>query len=214
MKLYDYYRSSASYRVRIALNLKGLPYEQVAVNLREGQQYQQVYLQDHPQGLVPALQVEGVEQITQSLAILEWLEETYPAPPLLPADSWRRAQVRSLMLQVAADIHPLNNLRVLQYLTGPLACSQATKEQWIHHWIQVGFSALEKHFEKQQLAIGPFCDGADVTLADVCLIPQVYNALRFSVPMHPYPHIIAIYEHCLTLPAFDAAAPEHQPDAL
>ena len=228
MKLYDYFRSSASYRVRIALNLKGLEYDQLPVNLREGQQQQEAYLQDHPQGLVPALQLEDGRQLTQSLAILEWLEETYPEPPLLPADHWQRAQVRSLMLQVAADIHPINNLRVLKYLTGTLGCSDAAKEQWIHHWISLGFRAFEQQLQMQAnsgstfavnstFAInsdGLFCLGTSITLADVCLIPQVYNALRFAVPMHAYPRIMAIYEHCLSLPAVAAAAPERQPDAI
>lgn len=204
MMLYDYWRSSAAYRVRIALNLKGIAYEKVPVDLRLGEQGKQAHLSRQPQGLVPALQISDDECLTQSLAILEWLEEEHPDPALLPKDATMRAKTRSLMNQIAADIHPLNNLRVLKYLVNDLGLSEEQKTQWYHHWIGVGFSALEK-----QLGDGPYCMGDKLTYADVCLIPQVYNAYRFEAPMDAFPKIRAIYQHCLTLSAFAEAAPEH-----
>ncbi|ASP39000.1 maleylacetoacetate isomerase [Bacterioplanes sanyensis] len=203
MTLYDYWRSSAAYRVRIALNLKGIAYERVPVDLRLGEQGKQAHLSRQPQGLVPALQISDDECLTQSLAILEWLEEEHPDPALLPKDATMRARTRSLMNQIAADIHPLNNLRVLKYLVNDLGLSEEKKTQWYHHWIGVGFSALEK-----QLGDGPYCMEDKLTYADVCLIPQVYNAYRFEAPMAAFPKIRAVYEHCLTLSAFSEAAPE------
>ncbi|WP_020405728.1 maleylacetoacetate isomerase [Hahella ganghwensis] len=205
MILYDYWRSSAAYRVRIALNLKGVSYGQIPVDLRLGEQSQEVHLRRQPQGLVPALQINEGEFLTQSLAILEWLEEVRPDPAMLPRDTTMRAMTRSLMNQVAADIHPLNNLRVLKYLVDDLGISDEQKTQWYHHWIGVGFSALEK-----QLVDGPYCMGDMLTYADVCLVPQVYNAYRFDVPMDDFPRIRAVYDHCLTLSAFAEAAPEQQ----
>ncbi|GGY54601.1 maleylacetoacetate isomerase [Bacterioplanes sanyensis] len=207
MVLYDYWRSSAAYRVRIALNLKGIAYGQIPVDLRLGEQRQQAHLSRQPQGLVPALQVNDDECLIQSLAIMEWLEEEYPEPALLPKDAIMRAKTRSLMNQIAADIHPLNNLRVLKYLVDDLGVSEEKKAQWYHHWVSVGFSALEK-----QLGDGPYCMGDKLTYADVCLIPQVYNAHRFDVPMEAFPKIQAVYEHCLTLSAFADAAPERPGD--
>ena len=205
MILYDYWRSSAAYRVRIALNLKGIVYGQIPVDLRLGEQSQQVHLSRQPQGLVPALQINDDDCLTQSLAIMEWLEEEYPEPPLLPGDAIMRAKTRSLMNQIVADIHPLNNLRVLKYVVNERGLSEEKKTQWYHHWISVGFSALEK-----QLADGPYCMGDMLTYADVCLIPQVYNAYRFEVPMDAFPRIRAVYEHCIALSAFGDAAPEQQ----
>ncbi|OZG74219.1 maleylacetoacetate isomerase [Hahella sp. CCB-MM4] len=203
MILFDYWRSSAAYRVRIALNIKGLSYDLVPVDLRLGEQSQETHLQRQPQGLVPALEIAEGEYLTQSLAILEWLEETCPQPAMLPQDPVLKAKTRSLMYQVAADIHPLNNLRVLKYLTGTMGLSEDQKTQWYHHWITQGFSALER-----QLSSGPYCMGDKLTYADVCLIPQVYNAYRFEVPMEAFPHIKAVYDHCLTLSPFVEASPE------
>ena len=206
MKLYTYFRSSAAYRVRIALNLKGLHSQQVPVNLLKGEQRSDDYLDKNPSGLVPALEVdEGL--LTQSLAILEWLEEHYPDPAILPRDSWHKAQVRGMAYAISCDIHPLNNLRVLKYLQSELNVSDDDKSRWYGHWIKTGFSAFE-----QQLDNDPFCCGEHPTMADICLIPQVFNAHRFSIPMDTFPKINAIYERCNQLDAFDLASPEKQPD--
>ncbi|MGI9274021.1 MAG: maleylacetoacetate isomerase [Endozoicomonas sp.] len=207
MKLYSYFRSSAAYRVRIALNIKGLHCQQVPVNLLKAEQQSDDYLEKNPQGLVPALDVdEGL--LTQSLAILEWLEEHYPDPAFLPRDSWEKAQVRSMAYAISCDIHPLNNLRVLKYLQSELNVSDDNKNDWYAHWISKGFTAIE-----QQLGDVPFCFGEHPTMADICLIPQVFNALRFNVPMEPFPKINAIYQRCNELEAFLHASPEQQPDS-
>jgi maleylacetoacetate isomerase len=213
MELYSYFRSTAAYRVRIALNLKGLDYDILPVHLLRdgGQQKSADYLAKNPDGLVPALATED-QVLSQSIAILEYLEETYPNPALLPEHSLDRAYVRAIAQSVACDIHPLNNLRVLQYLTNTLAVNDEQKKAWYHHWVATGFSSIETRLARESRA-GLCCFGDSPTLADACLIPQVYNAKRFDCPLHDYPTILRINDHCLTLDAFDAARPEHQPDA-
>lgn len=211
MKLYGYFRSSASYRVRIALNLKGLSYDQVAVDLRKEETQTAEYRSMNPQGLVPALQ-DGDTMVAQSLAICEYLEETHPKPPLLPGDAAGRARVRALALAVACEIHPLNNLRVLNYLTRTIGVSDEQRLAWYRHWVGEGFMAIEAMLAGSK-ETGRFCHGDAPTLADVLLVPQVFNANRFTVDMAPYPTIRRINDACLALPAFDRARPENQPDA-
>ncbi len=211
MILHGYWRSSAAYRVRIALNLKGLHADPVAVALRHDAQHDPVFRALNPQGLVPVLQI-GQATLTQSLAILDYLDDVYPRPPLLPKADIDRARVRALALLIACDIHPLNNLRVLQYLTGPLALTEEQKCAWIHHWIAEGFTALETMLSTSPQT-GRFCHGRTPTLADVCLVPQVFNARRYACDLEPYPTIRRIYETCMILPAFADAAPEAQGDA-
>ena len=213
MRLYDYFRSSAAYRVRIALNLKGVvPDERTFVHLRMGNQRAQDYLALNPQGLVPALALDDGTVLTQSLAIVEFLDETHPQPPLLPADPGGRARVRSIALAIACEIHPLNNLRVLNYLVGTLGVSREQKDGWYRYWIDVGFEALEKSLARDP-ATGRFCHGDAPTLADVCLVPQIANARRFAVDLSPYPTLLRLEAACNALPAFAAAAPANQPDA-
>ena len=213
MKLYDYFRSSAAYRVRIALNLKGIaPSERTFVHLRMGSQRAQDYLALNPQGLVPALELYDGRVLTQSLAIVEYLDETYREPPLLPKDAVSRARVRALALGVACEIHPLNNLRVLNYLTGTLGATDAQRNGWYKYWIDVGFEALERQLERDD-ETGTFCHGESPTLADVCLVPQLANARRFKVDVTPYPTLVRIEAACNALPAFAKAAPAQQPDA-
>ncbi len=213
MKLYSYFRSSASYRVRIALNLKGLTYEYVAVHLTRngGEQFGAEYRSMNPQALVPVLQ-DGSHALTQSLAIIEYLDEIHPQPPLLPRDPVERARVRALALNIACEIHPLNNLRVLQYLTGKLGLTEEVKNQWYHHWIALGFQALETQLANSQ-ETGKFCHGDTPTLADCCLIPQLTNARRFKGDVSAYPTLLRIERNCNELPAFQRAAPDRQPDA-
>lgn len=212
MKLYSYFRSSAAYRVRIALHLKQLAHETVAVHLLRdgGEQKAAAYRALNPQQLVPALTVDD-QTLTQSLAIIEYLEETHPAVPLLPADAAGRARVRALAQLIACDIHPLNNLRVLQYLQQQLQADEAAKNAWYVHWIREGFDALETRLQSPHT--GRFCHGDNPTLADCCLVPQVYNARRFQVDLTAYPTIVRIDAACAALPAFQAALPENQPDA-
>lgn len=205
LTLYDYHRSSAAFRLRIALNLKGLAYERVFVDLLAGEQRAEDYLALNPQGFVPAL-ADGETLLTQSLAIMEYLDERHPEPPLLPSDGLERARVRTLALAVACDIHPLNNSRVLKYLTGPMGLDEATKLAWYRHWIAEGLGPLEAMVAGS--AAGRFCHGASVTLADVCLVPQIYNAQRFECPLSAYPTLMGIFETCRALPAFAAAWPE------
>ena len=209
MKLFGYYRSSATYRVRIALNFKALQYEYIGVSLINGEQRSEAYLARNPQGLVPSLETSDGTQISQSTAILEWLEDEFPDPALYPDDSLSKAAVRSLCNIVACDIHPLNNLRVLKYLVTDLDADEAQKTTWYQHWIRLGFASIEG-----QLNGASFCFGEEVTMADVYLVPQVYNALRFKQDMGDYPNIMAIYHNCNELQAFEGAAPEMQPDAL
>ena len=210
MKLYTYYRSSAAYRVRIALNLKGIAYEQVPVDLRAGAQRAAEYLEHNPQGLVPSLQ-DGGATLGQSLAIIEYLEERHPEPPLLPDTALDRARVRALALAVACDLHPLNNQRVLNYLRGPLGQDESAVEAWYRHWIAEGFRALEQ--TARHTSDGHHLYGGHVTLADVCLAPQVFNARRFNCDLAPYPTLCSVEAYLATLPAFAAAAPAAQPDA-
>ena len=210
MKLYTYFRSSAAYRVRIALNLKGLPYEMVAIHLTKegGQQHQPDFHAINPQDRVPALKLSSGEVLTQSLAIVEYLDEIEPEPPLLPADALARAKVRAVAQMVACDIHPLNNLIALQYLKRTLKHEQPDIDAWYHHWVIEGFKAIEAMIKP-----APYACGAHVTLADICLIPQVFNARRLKVPLEAFPKIVAVETACLKLPAFDKARPENQPDA-
>lgn len=211
MKLYDYYRSSAAYRVRIALNLKGVAAERAFVHLRHGEHTRPAYAAVNPQKFVPTL-VDGDHTLTQSLAILEYLEEIHPAPPLLPADAAGRARVRGLAQAIACDIHPLNNLRVLRHLGSALGLDEAARNGWYHHWIAEGFAALEAMLAGHP-ATGRLCHGDEPTLADLCLVPQVYNAERFACDLAPYPTIRRIAAAARAIPAFADAAPERQPDA-
>ena len=213
MRLFDYFRSSAAYRVRIALNLKGItPDERTYVHLRMGNQRAQDYLALNPQGLVPALALDDDHVLTQSLAIIEYLDETHREPPLLPADPVPRARVRAIALAIACEIHPLNNLRVLNYLIGTMGVSREQKDGWYRYGIDVGFEALEKSLARDA-ATGRFCHGEQPTLADVCLVPQMANARRFNIDLSPYPTLVRIEAACNALPAFANAAPARQPDA-
>jgi maleylacetoacetate isomerase len=213
MKLFGYYRSSTSYRVRIALNLKGLDYRQEPVNLLQGEHREGPYRKLNPQGLVPILETVEGERLTQSLAICEYLEERYPDPALLPADAADRARVRALVGLLAIEIHPLNNLRVLKYLTGELGVSEDTRLGWYRHWVAEGFDALEKMLAGD-LRTGRYCHGDQPGLADACLVPQVYNAERFGCDLEWYPTIRRIHAACNELPAFARAHPAEQPDAV
>lgn len=212
MKLYGYFRSSAAYRVRIALNLKGLSYEQVAVDLVNGEQRGGDNLARNPQGLVPTLELDDGARLTQSLAICEYLDERHPDPPLLPSDAEGRARVRALAQLIACEIHPLDNLKVLKYLTGELGLDEATKLAWYRHWIAEGFDALEMSLADSS-ATGAFCHGDAPSLADLCLVPQVFNAKRFECDLSGYPTLRCIAERCDMLSVFAQARPEHQPDA-
>ena len=211
MKLYNYFRSSASFRVRIALALKQLPYEYVPVHLARGDHKLPAYAAVAADGLVPVLEV-GELRLSQSMAIIEYLDETHPQVRLVPADPVDRARVRGLAQSIACEIHPLNNLRALGYLTGTLGVDEDAKMAWYHHWIHEGFRAIETLLTADAGA-GTFCHGDSPTLADCCLVPQVYNAHRFGVDIGAYPTIRRIEAACLALPAFDAARPENQPDA-
>ena len=210
MILYDYFRSSAAFRVRIALNVKRLAADRRYVHLLKGEQRGADYLAVNPQGLVPLLEVGG-RRLTQSLAILEYLDERHPLPPLLPQGAEDRAWVRGVALAIACDIHPLNNLRVLKFLENEFGVPKEERQRWYAHWVTEGFAALEPVLAAN--ARGPFCHGDSPTLADVCLVPQVFNALRFKVALDPYPRIRAIHDACLALPAFADAQPSRQPDA-
>jgi maleylacetoacetate isomerase len=210
MKLYGYFRSSAAFRVRIALNLKKLDYENAFIHLRRGDQSKPEFLGVNPQGLVPMLDDDG-EKLTQSLAIIEYLDETHPEPPFLPRDPAGRARVRALAAIVACDIHPLNNLRVLRYLHGPLGHDQDAIEHWYNHWIMAGFAAFERLLTDNPRT-GAFCHGDRPGLADIALVPQVVNAERYRLDLAPYPTIARIFETCMKVDAFAAAHPARQPD--
>jgi maleylpyruvate isomerase len=211
MKLYDYFRSSAAFRVRIALNLKRLTAERSSIHLRRNDQSGPAYLALNPQGLVPALEEDG-QVFIQSLAIVEYLDETHPEPPLLPGHPADRARVRALAQIIACDIHPIDNLRVLRYLAKPLGHDEATIGVWFNHWIARGFEGLERILASDGQA-GAFCHGDTPGLADLCLVPQVFNAQRHKLDLAPYPTISRIFETCMRLPAFEEARPEKQPDA-
>ncbi|SMF35606.1 maleylacetoacetate isomerase [Tistlia consotensis] len=212
MELYGYFRSSASYRLRIALALKGLEYESHYVSLPKGEHRSPDYLKLNPQGLLPTLVDDGVAY-GQSLAILEYLDESYPEPPFLPDDPSGRAQVRALAQIVACEIHPLNNLRVLKYLQGTWKFSDADRDSWYRHWIADGFQKFEATLAASGEA-GRFCFGDHPGLADICLVPQVFNARRFDCPLDDYPTTMAVYERCMSLEAFETTQPKYQPDAF
>ncbi len=214
MKLYTYWRSSAAYRVRIALNLKSLTSELFSVHLVKngGEQLQSAYQAINHQGLVPTLEVDSGEVITQSLAIMEYLDEAFSKPALLPENPLARARVRSIAQVIACDIHPLNNLRVLKYLTGELGVSDEEKKQWYQHWISLSFTSLERQLANSN-ATGLFCHGDIPSIADACLVPQIYNARRFLLDMANFPTLKRIEENCQKLEAFQLAAPEAQEDA-
>ncbi len=214
IKLYGYWRSTAAYRVRLALNIKQVSYSQQSVHLVKdgGEQYQPEYQSLNPQGLVPTLVDDGIV-IGQSLAILEYIEEKYSQYPLLPSNVAERAMARQLSQIIACDLHPLNNLRVLQYLSNQLKVNDAEKSQWYHHWLAQGFSAFERLVAKWD-SNGPYCLGGELSMADVCLIPQIYNADRFDFSMDAYPRLQEINQNCLKLARFQDAIPENQPDAV
>ena len=211
MKLYGFSRSSAAYRVRIALGLKGLNYDYVSIHRAKGEQYNPEYGSVNPQNLVPVLEDEG-NLLYQSLAIIQYLEETHPEPRLIPVAPLERNRVRSLALIVACEIHPLNNTRVLNYLTGSLGLTEDQKREWYHHWVKTGFTALEKRLATEPWT-GRFCHGDTPGFADISLVPQVANANRFKVDLTAFPTIVRINAECLKLEAFKKAAPENQPDA-
>jgi maleylacetoacetate isomerase/maleylpyruvate isomerase len=211
MKLYGFWRSSAVYRVRIALNLKGLTVEHIPVSLLANEQSAAAHLARNPQGLVPALDT-GTTLLTQSLAIIEYLDEIQPTPPLLPRDAVGRAQVRSMALAIACDVHPLNNLRALKYLKAPLGLAQSAIDEWVRHWIAAGFAALETMAHRHS-ADGRCLYGAAVTMADCSLVPQMYNARRFNCDLAPYPTLTKISDSLESRAEFKAAAPERQSDA-
>lgn len=210
MKLHSYWRSSAAYRVRIALNLKGLDYEYAAVNLLEGQHKSADYLAINPAGLVPTLELDDGRCLTQSLAIIDWLDAEYPDPPLLPPDSFERARVRSMANTVACEIHPLNNIGVLNYLRAGFDADEQQVTDWMHHWLDRGFSTLEA-----EIQAAPYCNGGNLSLADLLLVPMAYNALRFGYPLEKkQPAVHRVWQACNALQPFIDAQPEHQPDAV
>lgn len=210
MKLYSFFRSSAAYRVRIALNLKSISYETASVHLVKDGGYNKLpaFRAVNPQMRVPALVTDGGDVLIQSLAIIEYLDETHPQPPLLPKDPITRAHVRAIADLIACDIHPLNNTSPLRYLKNNMGQEQTAIDAWYHHWVVAGFEALE-----QLITPGPYACGSTVTLADICLVPQVNNARRLKVPLEKFPRIVGVDRACLALPAFDRARPENQPDA-
>ena len=210
MKLYNYFRSSASFRVRIALELKGLPYDYVPVHLVKGEHKQDAFTQLSPTGLVPALVTDGGEVLEQSMAIMEYLDETHPEPPLLPRDPLGRAKVRALSQLIACEIHPLNNLRVLKYLVRDLKVDEEAKNAWYRHWVRTGLEAFER--ELQRLPASEFCYGDTPTMADCCLVPQIFNGRRVNTPEDGLPRTMAAFEACMAHPAFRKAQPSSCPD--
>lgn len=213
MRLHGYWRSSAAYRVRIALNLKGIAWTHRGVSLVRdgGEQHGPEFAAVNPQKLVPVLETDGAT-LTQSLAIVEYLEDVRPSPALLPAGAAERARVRAIAMAVACDVHPLNNLRVIRYLAGELGVEPAQRSRWYAHWVADGLRAIETMLATSP-ETGEFCHGDAPTLADLCLVPQLYNARRFDIDLTPYSRLVQIETRCLRIPAFDDAAPENQPDA-
>jgi maleylpyruvate isomerase len=211
LKLYSYFRSSAAYRVRIALHLKGLAFDYAPVHLRKGEQHDDAYQALNRQQLVPTL-IDGDTVMTQSLAIIEYLDETHPEPPLLPSTPAGRARVRAIALAICCDIHPLNNLRVLRYLMRTLNVGEEAKDAWYRHWIDTGLAALEAELAADA-STGTFCHGDVPTIADICLVPQLANARRTDIPLDSYPTLLRIDASCRALDAFARAAPDRQPDA-
>ena len=211
MKLYTYFRSSAAFRVRIALNLKGLAYQPVFVHLAKGEHRERQYIEVNPQGLVPTLELDDGARLVQSLAIIEWLDEKHPRPALIPSDALARARVRSLAYLIACEIHPLNNLRVLQHLKRALGQTQEQIDTWYRHWIADGLAKLEAELSRPEG--GKFCQGDSPTLADCCLVPQIFNAKRYGCDLAPYPNTMRAFDACMKLEAFDRAQPSKQPDA-
>lgn len=209
--LHGYYRSSASFRVRIALNLKGMAYKTIPHHLRRGEQNLPDYRRINPQGLVPALEIDG-QAFMQSLAIMEYLDETHPDPPLLPKNAAGRARVRALSQIIACDVHPIDNLRVLTYLRGPLCQPDEVVARWYNHWIAEGFHALEVSLARSR-ETGRFCHGDTVSLADICLVPQVVNAMTYALDLSSFPTLKRIADAALALPAFEHALPANQEDA-
>ena len=210
MKLYTYFRSSAAFRVRIALNLKGLPYEPVFVHLAKGEHRAAAYAKVNPQALLPTLELDDGTRLTQSLAIIEYLDEKHPAKPLIPKDMLGKARVRSLSYLIASEIHPLNNLRTLQYLKRALGQSEEQVNTWYRHWIADGLAKLEAELSAGR---GKFCHGDMPSMADCCLVPQIFNAKRYQSDLAPYPNTMRVFETCMQLEAFDRAQPSKQPDA-
>ncbi len=210
MELYNYFRSSASYRVRIALAIKGIPYDYKAVHLAKNEHFNESYAAVSAARLVPLLR-DGDRVLTQSLAIIEYLDETHPIPPLLPRDPLARARVRALAYDIACEIHPLNNLRVLRYLVRDLKVSDEDKNRWYRHWVETGLEAVERQLERAPASI--FCHGDTPTLADCTLVPQIFNAQRFQCRLDHVPNVMRVFEACMRLPAFDGTRPERCPDA-
>ncbi len=208
LTLYDYYRSSASFRVRIALHFKGLAYEKRSIHLAKNEHDAEAFQQINPQGLVPVLR-DNDKIIHQSLAIIDYLEEMHPTPSVFPSDSYQKVLARSFALMIAADIHPLNNLRVLNYLTHELGLTDEKRNQWYQHWIEKGLSALEKNLSQSRYT-GDYCFGNQLTIADICLVPQLFNARRFHCDVEAYPTLVRIDLHCQQQPAFQAAWPTEE----
>jgi maleylacetoacetate isomerase len=211
MKLYNYFRSSASYRVRIALAIKGIEYAYLPVHLAKGEHRQPGYGDIAADGLVPLLELPDGTRLSQSMAIIEWLDETHPEPRLLPADALGRARVRALAQSIACEIHPINNLRVLKYLSGVLKVGEEAKNTWYRHWVRTGLEAFERQLT--QLPAATYCFGDTPTLADCCLVPQIFNARRFDTPLDGLPRTMAAFDACMALPAFATTQPSACPDA-
>jgi maleylacetoacetate isomerase len=211
MKLYNYFRSSASFRVRIALALKGLPYEYVPVHLAKGEHQQSAYADVAADQLVPVLELDDGTRLSQSMAIIEYLDETHPATALLPADALGRARVRALAQSIACEIHPVNNLRILKYLSKELKVDEDTKNTWYRHWVRTGLEAFERQLAQQPAST--YCFGDTPTLADCCLVPQIFNGRRFNTPLDGLPRTMAAFNACMALPAFAQAQPSACPDA-
>ena len=210
MKLYNDFRSSASFRVRIALALKGIAYDYLPVHLAKGEHKKSAYADIAADGLVPLLELDDGTRLSQSMAIIEYLDETHPEPALVPGDAIGRARVRALAQSIACEIHPINNLRVLKYLAGTLKVDEEAKNTWYRHWVRTGLEAFERQLN--QLPAGRYCYGDTPTLADCCLVPQIFNGQRFNTPMDGLPRTMAAFEACMALPAFQQAQPSACPD--